>query len=412
MHTLLVADDSVTVQRVLALSFAGQPFDVIVAKDGQDAIDRMAHVRPDIVLADTNMPCVDGYGVAQWVRQQPHLAGVPVLLLAGAPDPVDEQRLQSSGAAGVLEKPFEPTHVIDRVKELLGLKSGAPATEGGRLITAPPIKVVRPPEKPAASAAVPAPEPVPEAPVFDLGAPSAVPAPAGSKVEEPVSDLRAALDSLETRVSSGTEPAPAASISAYGIPEAPTGTAYGSPEVAAAGVPEAPVMDDTASFEAALAPEAAIGTGAADAFASLLAQEQGAENLDDMAARLEERLRLPEIRQEMQQSMTVAVNDAVAAALRESVAAEVGAALRALHPAMEHAIRESIASVLPAALAEATNAVREDVRAQVASAVAAAIPAAVAEASAGPLGASVRDVVLETSERLVRDEIARIRGMA
>ena len=108
MRTLVLADDSVTVQRVLAQAFQGQPFEVIVARDAQDAIDRMATIRPDVVLADTNMPCVDGYGVAEWVRQQPHLRGVPVVLLASAQDPVDEQRCLVSGAAGVLEKPFEP----------------------------------------------------------------------------------------------------------------------------------------------------------------------------------------------------------------------------------------------------------------------------------------------------------------
>src|SRR5690606_15031700 len=145
MHTLLLADDSVAVQRVLDRTFAGQPFEVVVARDGQDAIDRMATVRPDVVLADTNMPCVDGYGVAEWVGRQPHLQGVPVLLLASALDPVDEQRFLKSGAAGVLEKPFEPTHVIDRVKELLGL-SGAADNDGSRLVT-PPIKVIRPPDK-------------------------------------------------------------------------------------------------------------------------------------------------------------------------------------------------------------------------------------------------------------------------
>ena len=130
--TLLLADDSLTIQRVVSLTFADQPIRVVVAKDGQDAINRMATERPDLVLADTNMPCVDGYELARWVRQQPHLSAVPVLLLAGVTDPVDEQRLHDSGANGVLEKPFEPSHVISRVKELLGLKSppAAPIAAG------------------------------------------------------------------------------------------------------------------------------------------------------------------------------------------------------------------------------------------------------------------------------------------
>ena len=146
--TLLLADDSLTIQRVVSLTFADQAIRVLVAKDGQDAINRMTSERPDLVLADTNMPCVDGYGVAEWVRRQPRLEGVPVLLLASALDPVDEQRFRMSGAAGVLEKPFEPTHVIDRVKELLGIRPSADS-DGSRLVT--PIKVIRPPDRSARS---------------------------------------------------------------------------------------------------------------------------------------------------------------------------------------------------------------------------------------------------------------------
>ena len=120
--TLLLADDSLTIQRVVALTFADQPVRLVVAKDGQDAINRMANDRPDVVLADTNMPCVDGYELARWVRQQPHLRRCPSCCWRVITDPVDEQRLHDSGANGVLEKPFEPSHVISRVKELLGIR--------------------------------------------------------------------------------------------------------------------------------------------------------------------------------------------------------------------------------------------------------------------------------------------------
>ena len=150
--TLLLADDSLTIQRVVALTFADQPVRVVVAKDGQDAINRMATDRPDLVLADTNMPCVDGYELARWVRQQPHLSAVPVLLLAGSTDPVDEQRLHDSGANGVLEKPFEPSHVISRVKELLGLKGTPPRgdhTAGDQPRDQMPDRAEAPPRRPA-----------------------------------------------------------------------------------------------------------------------------------------------------------------------------------------------------------------------------------------------------------------------
>ena len=90
---------------------------------------------PDIVLAGTTLPQVSGYDLAKHMRSQPGLRNVPVLLLTGAFETVDEERLKASGANGVLEKPVEPTDVIARVKELLGLKSEAKPATAGRLVT-------------------------------------------------------------------------------------------------------------------------------------------------------------------------------------------------------------------------------------------------------------------------------------
>jgi CheY-like chemotaxis protein len=134
MRTLLLADDSVTVQRVIALTFAEEAFRVVSVSDGQAAIDRVAAQPPDIILAGTTVPGVNGYELARFVRSQPALNDVPVLLLTGAFETVDPAQLKASGASGVLEKPLDPTIVISRVKELLGLKAESrPHT--GRLVT-------------------------------------------------------------------------------------------------------------------------------------------------------------------------------------------------------------------------------------------------------------------------------------
>jgi CheY-like chemotaxis protein len=118
-HTLLLADDSVTVQRVIELTFADEDVNVVAVGNGQDAIDRVQRERPDIVLADVGMPQRDGYDVAAFVKGDPATAHIPVVLLTGAFEPVDEGRARSIGCAGVLVKPFEPQQVISRVKELL-----------------------------------------------------------------------------------------------------------------------------------------------------------------------------------------------------------------------------------------------------------------------------------------------------
>jgi CheY-like chemotaxis protein len=135
---LLLADDSVTIQRVIELTFAEEDVQVFTVGDGRAAIEQIQRDRPDIVLADVGMPERDGYEVAAFVKGTPELAAIPVLLLTGAFEPVDEARARSVGCDGVLVKPFEPQMVISRVRDLLagrrpeGLWAGAQAASPAR----------------------------------------------------------------------------------------------------------------------------------------------------------------------------------------------------------------------------------------------------------------------------------------
>ncbi len=126
MHKLLLADDSVTIQRVIELTFSGEDVQVLAVSDGEQAIARIPLERPDVILADIGMPRKGGYDVAAFVKGRPDLAHIPVLLLAGAFEPVDQARAEQVRADGVLIKPFEPRQVIERVKELLALVPQAP----------------------------------------------------------------------------------------------------------------------------------------------------------------------------------------------------------------------------------------------------------------------------------------------
>jgi CheY-like chemotaxis protein len=132
-HKLLLADDSVTIQRVIELTFADEDIQVIAVGNGADAIERAQRDRPDIVLADVGMPERNGYEVAAFIKGTPNLAHIPVILLTGAFEPVDEGRARSVGCDGVLVKPFEPQIVISRVKDLLAGKqpSGMWSTPAG-----------------------------------------------------------------------------------------------------------------------------------------------------------------------------------------------------------------------------------------------------------------------------------------
>jgi CheY-like chemotaxis protein len=142
-QTLLLADDSVTIQRVVALTFADEDIHVVAVGDGDTAIARIESEPPDIVLADIGMPGLTGYDVARYIKQSSRLAHIPVVLLVGAFEPVDDAQAAEVGCNAVLAKPFEPQAVIATVKELL-LDATRLAAEQGPAI--PPQDAVRPTE--------------------------------------------------------------------------------------------------------------------------------------------------------------------------------------------------------------------------------------------------------------------------
>jgi len=124
---LLLADDSVTIRRVIELTFADENIMVVAVGDGDAAIARIEAAPPDIVLADIAMPGRTGFEIAEHIKRSPRLAHIPVLLLTGAFESVDQARISRVGCAGVLAKPFEPQVVVARVKELLSRAQGTPA---------------------------------------------------------------------------------------------------------------------------------------------------------------------------------------------------------------------------------------------------------------------------------------------
>src|SRR5579864_1246499 len=117
--TLLLADGSSTIQRVVELTFAEEDIRVISVDDGEQALQAIERDDPDIVLADVGMPRLDGYSVSSHVKTSPQWQHIPVLLLAGAFEPSDEDRARAARCDGVLVKPFEPRLLVSRVQELL-----------------------------------------------------------------------------------------------------------------------------------------------------------------------------------------------------------------------------------------------------------------------------------------------------
>src|SRR5216683_2508000 len=121
---ILVADDNSNIQKMVGLALKDHGIDVVAVGNGESAVRKIYDLRPDLVLADVFMPVRNGYEVCQYVKSDPSLAHIPVILLVGAFDPLDEQEAQRVGADGVLKKPFVPPDpLISMVKSAL-LRAG------------------------------------------------------------------------------------------------------------------------------------------------------------------------------------------------------------------------------------------------------------------------------------------------
>jgi len=353
---LLLADDSVTIQRVIELTFADEDVQVFAVGDGQQAIDRVRADPPDIVLADVGMPERDGYEVAAFIKGDPKLAHIPVLLLTGAFEPVDEVRARAVGCDGVLVKPFEPQMVISRVRDLLaGHRAAEPFGS---------VPLVPSGEMPAHSATT------------DPGAPSAFEAAAGS-LEDYFDRLDAALANKNASGSAAQGAEPASSPS-----EAPAVTAAEPPRIKVSTVDELDLTDwdpaRTSSAEAAKsAYTAAEGTRMPIVTAPGAAQSSPSPRAADAAP-------VPPEPAAASPAPT-AVSDAQEASLQE--------AFTALLRAEQH-----VADVpaVPPAVTLSSDAIEEIVRRVIAR-----------------MGDdSMRAAVLDAAERLVRDEIARIKSQS
>jgi CheY-like chemotaxis protein len=105
---ILVADDNANIQKMVALAFEERGIQVVSVGNGEAAVRRIPDLAPDLVLADIFMPVRNGYEVCEFVKKDERFTHVPVILLVGAFDPLDEKEARRVGADGVLKKPFVP----------------------------------------------------------------------------------------------------------------------------------------------------------------------------------------------------------------------------------------------------------------------------------------------------------------
>ena len=333
MKTILVADDSKTIQQVVDLTFRATHFKVVAAMSAADARSAVERETPDIILADVTMADTDGYTLCQELRGHDTTRLVPILLLGGAFQPVDQQRADAAGASGHLIKPFDSQTLIDRVAELTGVPSVAPppmsfedrlaqhargnGSAAGAVSSSPPAPAPAPALAAAADLEVapPAAEPMIEAPADDGFAPD-VPVDDGFATQAPVDDgfamqapvddgfaMQAAADdgfAMQAPADDGfAAQAPVDDAVAIEAPVVDDGFAAQAPVDDAAVAIEAPVVDDGFAIESpvvddgfaiepplddGLAVEAPIDAPVADAFAIDAPVEAPSEALLQAAA--------------------------------------------------------------------------------------------------------------------------------
>ena len=115
--TILLADDSVTIRKVVELTFMDEDYQLVSLGGGEEAVDQLAGVDPDLVIADVHMPGVTGYDVCRAAKKiRPER---PVLLLVGTFEPFDPAELEASGADRHLKKPFDSQELLETVRGLL-----------------------------------------------------------------------------------------------------------------------------------------------------------------------------------------------------------------------------------------------------------------------------------------------------
>jgi CheY-like chemotaxis protein len=213
---ILVADDNSNVQKTVALALAGLGVEVVAVNNGDAAVRKLGDIMPDLVLADIFMPVRNGYEVCDFVKKDSRFSHVPVVLLVGAFDPLDEREAQRVAADGILKKPFVPPDpLIAMVKTLLdrslnerlvavGATTPAAAAQNTAAASSGAAKVEeRTAPRPAPPvAAEPAREPIPEeelhAPVdrlsFDEGE---APVAFGQLLDPPVKEAEHEAEAIE-----------------------------------------------------------------------------------------------------------------------------------------------------------------------------------------------------------------------
>ena len=116
---VLVVDDTANVRELIRVNLALEGFDVRVAVDGQEALDLVAELEPDLVTMDVVMPRVDGLTAATRLKTDPRTSAIPIVMVTARAQTADREKGRRAGVDAYLTKPFEPSELVATVHNLL-----------------------------------------------------------------------------------------------------------------------------------------------------------------------------------------------------------------------------------------------------------------------------------------------------
>jgi two-component system chemotaxis response regulator CheY len=119
LHVLAV-DDSRTMRGMLKMALSAAGFDVTLAEDGVDGLEKLGGIDPDVIISDINMPRMDGFGFIEEVRRIPRRTGVPILVLTTESAPELKDRARRLGATGWIVKPFDEAKLVSAIRRVSG----------------------------------------------------------------------------------------------------------------------------------------------------------------------------------------------------------------------------------------------------------------------------------------------------
>jgi len=165
---ILLADKSITIQKVVEMLFSGKEYEVLCVSDGETALSEARRVMPDVVLADVDLPRIDGYSFAARLKQEAAFARTPVILMMSRDDVFDANKASQASIVDHIAKPFESQELIGKVRKAVSAASPRLAEPAAAARPAAAAQPQKPPAPVVSTKPATRPKQAPPANIFDI----------------------------------------------------------------------------------------------------------------------------------------------------------------------------------------------------------------------------------------------------